>query len=271
MPHSIHRGTTAHKKGACTFVAVSLILMSHTAPALSAESGPGKITRITQAATKYSPHSYQEPKGTFTGRHDSHTLPLIYMAGNDDYSQDNRALREHFQQEGIHIYDWYPTEITDKANVRKFQHPEWYITSLDSFIKGVMRTTGSSKVNIMAFSQSGVIAATWMKNHGGAQYVDQVVNISAALQGSPTATIGTELLPECLGIQGCPAMSSQSNFITQLNTPATTSLVFSTPISPRNTMSSRRRTTLTSCMTRVITKISSSRTTARDSLWNTSA
>lgn len=178
-----------------------------------------KLTKIKQAATQYSPDYYPEPQGAFMGSHDSHTLPLIYMAGNDDYSKDNRALRKYFEGEKIRIYDWYPTEVTDQANVRKFQHPEWYIPYVDAFIKDVMRKTGSSKVNIMTFSQSGVIAATWMKNHGGAQYVDQVVNVSAALQGSPTATIGNELLPECLGIKGCPAMSPESEFITKLNTP----------------------------------------------------
>lgn len=239
MPTPSHNTKhTAHRYG-LALIAAGLMSFCTTSPAqaepapettpksagqLSQKTYPskdasGKLGTIANAVSQYSPNSYPEPKGHFTGGHDSHALPLIYMAGNDDYSKNNRALRRYFERQGLDLYDWYPTEITDQANIRKFQHPEWYVSSIDGFIKKVMRETGSPKVNIMTFSQGGLIAANWMKNHGGAQYVDQVVNISAVLQGTPTATIGEELVPGCLGIQGCSAMRPESAFITQLNTP----------------------------------------------------
>jgi len=58
------------------------------------------------------------------------------------------------------------------------------------FVNGVLAETGASKVDIVCHSEGGLVARYYVKNLGGAAYVDDLITISTPHRGTTVAHIG---------------------------------------------------------------------------------
>ncbi|HHY07306.1 MAG TPA: hypothetical protein GX530_01980 [Corynebacteriales bacterium] len=146
--------------------------------------------------------------------------PLVYMSGSNDSTILNKDIAKYMEDRNIKFFEWDPINVTMDAKELPYRHFEFYADSVDAFVKDVLKQTGAKKVNIMTYSQSGLINANWMKFHDGAQYVNKVVNLSGIQQGSPWATYGINITGDCLGFGTCIDFDPYGEFINKVNSPA---------------------------------------------------
>lgn len=150
--------------------------------------------------------------------HDTSALPVVYLAGANDLPALNKDIAKNVEDAGIQFFAWYPllASVNDK-NISLYDNMEAYSASVDAFVKGVLKRTGAPQVNIITYSQSGLINQTWMKKHGGARYVAKVINYSGLLQGSPFGTIATNVTGDCLGFGTCVDFDPWGPLVKEIN------------------------------------------------------
>lgn len=149
---------------------------------------------------------------------DTSALPVVYLAGANDMPALNKDIAKNVQDAGMQFFAWYPllASVKDKS-ISLYDNMEAYSASVDAFVKGVLQKTGAPQVNIVTYSQSGLINQTWMKKHGGARYVAKVINYSGLLQGSPFGAIATNVTGDCLGFGTCVDFDPWGQLVTDLN------------------------------------------------------
>ena len=106
---------------------------------------------------------------TFTTR-DTSSLPVVYLSGANDVALLNSDVKKNITAAGMQFFEWDPLKTSLKESPTLYDHMDAYAESVDAFVKSVLKKTGAKKVNIITYSQSGLINQSWMKNHGGAQY-----------------------------------------------------------------------------------------------------
>ena len=84
---------------------------------------------------------------------------------------------------------------------------------LSTFVDGVLKQTGASKVDIVGHSQGGMMPRYYIKNLGGAAKVDDLVGLAPSNHGTtnPLAPYGGLTCPACV------EQAAGSPFITALN------------------------------------------------------
>lgn len=174
------------------------------------------------AATAASMLAFSAVASAHPGHHshftttDTSNLPVVYLSGANDISFLNSDIKENIVNAGMQFFEWDPLATSIKGEPKLYDHMDGYANSVDAFVKDVLKQTGAKKVNIITYSQSGLINQNWMRNHGGAQYVAKVINYSGLLQGSPLATIATNLTGDCLGFGTCLDFNPYG-FVAELN------------------------------------------------------
>ena len=187
----------------------SLILMKHRTLAFTAVTAVFLMTLSPAANAAPSPR-------TFTTR-DTSSLPVVYLSGANDVALLNSDVKKNITAAGMQFFEWDPLKTSLKESPTLYDHMDAYAESVDAFVKSVLKKTGAKKVNIITYSQSGLINQSWMKNHGGAQYVAKVINYSGLLQGSPFGAIATNFTGNCLGFGTCVDFDPWGPVVTRLN------------------------------------------------------
>ncbi|AWB82252.1 hypothetical protein C3B44_07700 [Corynebacterium yudongzhengii] len=161
------------------------------------------------------------PAVTAQVREDSSNLPVVWVGSALDFPGINTRARSYFEKNGLRFFEWAPLAVTaTDPNVGVFDHINKYTPSLNAYIDDVLRQTGAPKVNLVTFSQGGLISAVWQRQGNNASKVDKVVNISGLVHGSPAAQLANQLLPGgCLGIGTCQDLDPNSDVIHFITNP----------------------------------------------------
>lgn len=118
-------------------------------------------------------------------------LPVVYISGSNEPKASAEYFRSALESRGfdVHVFlVWEPDRpetspyVTVKGNSRRI--PE--------FIEKVKRETGSDKVDVVTFSQGGLVTRYWLKYYGGAADVRNAVILSGLIKGSPYQTEAIE-------------------------------------------------------------------------------
>ncbi|MGH3714038.1 MAG: esterase/lipase family protein [Micromonosporaceae bacterium] len=84
---------------------------------------------------------------------------------------------------------------------------------LATFVRGVLAATGAAKVDIVGHSQGGLMPRYYLKNLGGAAYVDELISMGAPNHG----TSNVFAVPVGVICHACPQFAIGSDFLTALN------------------------------------------------------
>lgn len=153
-------------------------------------------------------------------REDSSKNPIIWAGSALDVPGLNSGFRTVLERNGMSFYEWSPlmTSIQDPT-MAIFDYIDKYTPSFGAYVDTVMKKTGAKKVNIVTFSQGGLITAAWMRQGENAQKVDKVANISGVMNGSPLAKLGPLVPGNCLGIGTCQNLNPDNEFIKRTTNP----------------------------------------------------
>lgn len=88
---------------------------------------------------------------------------------------------------------------------------------LKTVIDGVLKRTGATKVNLVAHSQGGLVSRAYVKYHGGAGTVRNLVTLASTHYGTAWANLANAFLIDCLGLAGCAQQARGSEFLARLN------------------------------------------------------
>lgn len=104
--------------------------------------------------------------------------------------------------------DGYSTHVITLDNAA-MQDIAVSAAQLKDFVGDVLAKTGSTKVDLVCHSEGGLVARYFIKNLGGAAFVDDLVTISTPHRGTVMAEIGPD--------QAAQQMRVGSGFLDQLN------------------------------------------------------
>ncbi len=153
-------------------------------------------------------------------REDSSKNPIIWTGSALDIPGLNSGFHTVLERNGMSFYEWSPlvTSLQD-PNMAIFDYIDKYTPSFGAYVDKVMKDTGAKKVNIVTYSQGGLITAAWMRQGDNAKKVDKVANISGVMNGSPLAKLGPILPNNCLGIGTCQNLNPDNEFIKRTTNP----------------------------------------------------
>ena len=159
-------------------------------------------------------------------------LPVVYISGSNELRPTADLFASMMSKRGFDVHPfmvWEPTRpetspyVTVKGNSARI--PE--------FIEKVKKETGSDKVDVVTYSQGGLVTRYWLKDFDGAKDVRTVVSLSGLIKGSPYQTQALEkgqcppasadaLVPPGFKknpTDACLEMAEGGEEVTRLNTP----------------------------------------------------
>jgi len=163
-----------------------------------------------------------------------HQLPVVYVSGSNDLSVTAQPVVDALRAGGLDAYlfnVWDPSNpytspyLTVKGNSKR----------LATFVDGVLKRTGSKKVDLVSYSQGGLVERYYLKDFGGAAKTRATVIMSGMIKGSPFQTQAIkqgkcppdsvkEFLPQGIKIPNptpaCNEMAFGGKEITALNSPS---------------------------------------------------
>lgn len=161
-------------------------------------------------------------------------LPVVYVSGSNDLAVTAQPVVDAMRSAGL---DAYLFNVWDPAN--PYTSP--YLTvkgnskRLAGFVDGVLKRTGSKKVDLVSYSQGGIVERYYLKDFGGASKTRATVIMSGMIKGSPFQTQAIkegkcppdsvkDFLPRGIKIPNptpaCNEMAFGGKEITALNSPS---------------------------------------------------
>ncbi|MDN8624229.1 MULTISPECIES: esterase/lipase family protein [Corynebacterium] len=118
-------------------------------------------------------------------------LPVVYISGSNELRPTADLFASMMSKRRFDVHPfmvWEPTRpetspyVTVKGNSARI--PE--------FIAKVKKETGSDNVDVVTYSQGGLVTRYWLKDFDGAKDVRTVVSLSVLIKGSPYQTQALE-------------------------------------------------------------------------------
>ena len=143
-----------------------------------------------------------------------HADPIVLVNGFSVYNEVLDGAVRSFRRDGFQVFT--PTlpnnamgSIADTAQY------------LATYVDHVRAATGAKHVDLVGFSEGGLILREYIKHHGGLPYVDQAVSVATPNQGVLFSSLGhvvdgIDLLKNAIP-QGARDMVKGSAFLTKLN------------------------------------------------------
>ena len=150
-----------------------------------------KVARVIAAsiaacAAVFSPtvvaHAGDAPVAQEPAPHEK--LPVVYISGSNEPAFTADMFANALRHRGFDVHNflvWDPARpetspyVTVKGNSARI--PE--------FVDKVKRETGADKVDVVTYSQGGLVTRYWLKDFDGAKDVRTVVSLSGIIKGSP--------------------------------------------------------------------------------------
>jgi triacylglycerol lipase len=137
--------------------------------------------------------------------------PVIIVAGTFSPELANEPLADRLRGDGYRTFIFeLPTLGTQDIGLSA--------QALDDFADGVRAGTGAARVDLVGHSQGGLVARSYVKDHGGAGEVDSLITLGTPNRGTYVANLASFLgLGNCLSVVACEQMSIGSSFLAELN------------------------------------------------------
>lgn len=177
---------------------------------------------------------YASPAGSNNGCRPTaaHPYPVVLVHGTFANMYDSwGALSPDLANNGFCVYAFNFGQTIDPSSIDGTGSIEKSASQLSTFVNKVLSSTGATKVDLVGWSQGGMMPRYYLNNLGGASKVNMLVGLAPSNYG--TTLDGITTLASDLGILGvtvsvttaiCPACTQQlqgSSFLTSLNTTPT--------------------------------------------------
>jgi triacylglycerol esterase/lipase EstA (alpha/beta hydrolase family) len=156
----------------------------------------------------------------------AHPLPVVLVHGTfNDMADSWNALSPLLKNEGYCVFALnYGDSGVHLNPIKATGSIATSAEELATFVSGVLAATGASKVDIVGYSQGGMMPRQYLKFDGGAEKVHSLVALAPSNHGTTLSGLGTlaEAIPGAIELIGsaCQACTDQlvgSPFITNLN------------------------------------------------------
>ena len=145
------------------------------------------------------------------------TLPVVYVSG----SNETRASAERFatvlRKNGFDTSVFLVHEPKDPST-DPYRTVSGNSKRLPAFVDGVLARTHARKVDVVTWSQGGLVTRYWLKYFGGAAHVRSLTSMSGMIKGSPFQRTMLAL-GACPSAKACDEMSDTGKRLHALNTP----------------------------------------------------
>jgi triacylglycerol esterase/lipase EstA (alpha/beta hydrolase family) len=162
----------------------------------------------------------------------AHPYPVVLLPGTlVNVAESWQALGPILANDGYCVYglSYGPDSLTPITGGRVSAVGEigQSATQLAAFVRRVRKSTGAAKVDIVGWSQGGMMPRQYIKFDGGARYVHDLVGLAPSSHGTTIdglfALVNADTLiglPATTTLAQCPACTEQevgSSFLTRLN------------------------------------------------------
>jgi triacylglycerol esterase/lipase EstA (alpha/beta hydrolase family) len=156
----------------------------------------------------------------------AHPLPVVLVHGTfNDMADSWNALSPLLKNEGYCVFALnYGDNGVHGNPIKATGSIATSAEELATFVTGVLTATGAAKVDIVGYSQGGMMPRQYLKFDGGAGTVHSLVALAPSNHGTTLSGLGTlaEAIPGATELIGsaCQACTDQlvgSSFITNLN------------------------------------------------------
>jgi len=171
---------------AASFVVIGIVLaMLFSAAPASAATVQGEAG--TFVASTWWWNWYASPPGANTGCIPSaaHPYPVVLSEGTfADMYNSFGALSPWLANSGYCVYAFNYGQTISPSMFDAMGNISNSASQLDSFVQQVLSETGASKVDIVGWSQGGMMPRYYIDNLGGANYVNELVALAPSNQGT---------------------------------------------------------------------------------------
>lgn len=137
--------------------------------------------------------------------------PVVVVAGTFSPAIVNWPLAQRLRHDG---YDTTVFQIPTLGT----QSISKSAKALATFVDEVRTSTGASHVDLVGHSQGGLVARSYVKDHGGASAVDSLITLGTPNRGTRVANLADVLgFGDCLGVVACRQMMVGSRWLRRLN------------------------------------------------------
>ena len=125
------------------------------------------------------------------------TLPVVYVSGSTEPRNSADAFADALRAAGFDVHVFLVWEPADPAT-NPYTTVSGNSRRLPGFVDDVLAETGAPQVDVVTWSQGGLVTRYWLKEFGGAQHVRSLV---------------------CPSEMACDEMSDTGTRLRALNTP----------------------------------------------------
>nr|WP_255549424.1 alpha/beta fold hydrolase [Corynebacterium sp. TAE3-ERU12] len=145
-------------------------------------------------------------------------LPVVYVAGSTEPSWLAERFADSLRREGFDVHVFLVL-VPGRPETNPYRTVRGNSARLPEFVEDVLSKTGAEKVDVVTYSQGGLVARYWLKEFDGARHVRTMVNLDGIIKGSP---FQTWLIKKGWGPEGdaIHEMAKGGPQITALNTPS---------------------------------------------------
>ncbi|MCB1295717.1 MAG: lipase [Gordonia sp.] len=144
-------------------------------------------------------------------------LPVVYVSGSTEDRSSAEKFAKVLRHNGFDTYIFMVWEKND-PKTNPYTTVSGNSRRLPAFVDKVLSRTGAPRVDIVTWSQGGLVTRYWLKYFGGAPHVRSMVGMSALIKGSPFQRVVQEL-GGCPSRVACDEMSDSGKRLRALNTP----------------------------------------------------
>ncbi len=144
-------------------------------------------------------------------------LPVVYVSGSTEPRSSADDFADTLRAAGfdVHVFlVWEP----DDPSTNPYTTVSGNSRRLPAFVDDVLARTGAPQVDVVTWSQGGLVTRYWLKDFGGAPHVRSLVSMSGLIKGSPFQRVIQEF-GGCPSPVACDEMSDTGQRLHELNTP----------------------------------------------------
>lgn len=176
----------------------------------------GPLDKAIQQAIKYYARLWRGDTylGTPLARPPRGADPVVLVNGFTVFNEVMDPAARSLRRDGFQVF---VPELPNNA----MDHVEQSAAYLRSYVDAVLRQTGAKRVDLVGFSEGGLIERAYVKFFGGADVVDSAISVASPHNGVLSSALGRVVEGSALLKKVVPGaardMLAGSDFLTRLN------------------------------------------------------